>query len=177
MVEFELLGIPTAFIDIFNQIYEILTSNLSWMIISFVFAMMILAVHLISLLSINYAKEVALGVGAAIGLICMLMIAIVAEINISILSVLVGSIISFGLIAVVKFFDKVMDYKRTERVRFEDDDYMYYVKMIPKVKKAEAVEVYEKREESGVDEDEDSNLYRPPVRPSRPNIPPNMPPR
>jgi len=183
MVEFELLEIPTAFLEIFHQIYEILTGNLGWMLIGFVFAMMILAVHLISLLSINYSKDIALGIGAAIGLICMLMIGIVADVDLSIIGIFIGSIVSFGLIIVVKFFDKVVDYNRTERVKFEDDDYVYYVKMIPKVKTSEAETT--KTTDGEDDDEEDSNLYRPVSRPyvptsappPRPNTPPQRPSR
>jgi hypothetical protein len=33
---------------------------------------------------------------------------------------------------VVEFFMMDLDYARTERVQFEDDDYYYYVKAVPK---------------------------------------------
>jgi hypothetical protein len=39
-----------------------------------------------------------------------------------------------GLIAIVlEFFKRVLDYTAIERVQFEDDDYYYYVKAVPKV--------------------------------------------
>ncbi|MDR2168147.1 MAG: hypothetical protein LBE35_09920 [Clostridiales bacterium] len=133
MQEFDLFEIPAAFFEIFGQIFEILTTNLSWILIGFVFAMMILAVHLISLLAINHAKDIALGIGAAIGLICMIMVQVVAAVNLSILSIFLGSIISFGIVWVIKFFDKVVDYKRVERVKFEDEENVYYVRIVPKI--------------------------------------------
>ena len=171
MAEFELMEIPSAFMEIFSQVFEILTGNAGWVVIGFVFAMMILAVHLISLLSINYAKEISLIVGAAIGLVCMLMIAVVTDVDVSALGVIIGSLVSLGLVFVAKFFDKVVDYSRAERVRFEDDDYVYYVKMFPKVKSKSAPEAVK----ADADEDEDDdNLYRPPLR-QRPNAADNRP--
>jgi len=172
MAEFELMEIPSAFMEIFAQVFEILTGNIGWVVIGFVFAMMILAVHLISLLSINYAKEISLIVGAAIGLVCMLMIAIVTDIDISVLGIILGSIISLGLVFVIKFFDNVVDYSRAERVKFEDDDYVYYVKMFPKVKPKSATEA--PKTTADEDDDEDDNLYKPPVR-QRPNSADNRP--
>lgn len=34
---------------------------------------------------------------------------------------------------VLKFFCFNLDYSRTERVQFEDDEYYYYVKAVPKI--------------------------------------------
>ena len=42
-------------------------------------------------------------------------------------------IISALLMLVVEFFAFNMDYSRTEKVQFEDDEYYYYVKAVPKV--------------------------------------------
>jgi hypothetical protein len=47
-------------------------------------------------------------------------------------SLLVGSVISLLIEFVIQFFCMNLDYARTERVQFEDDDYYYYVKAIPK---------------------------------------------
>ena len=33
----------------------------------------------------------------------------------------------------IEFFSFNLDYSRTEKVQFEDDDYYYYVKAVPKV--------------------------------------------
>ena len=133
-LEFDLVEMPLAFLDVFAEVYEALTTNLSWVIIGFVFAMMVLSVHLISRLAIDYAKDIALAIGAAIGLICMLMVAAVLDIDISFLSIILGSIVSVGIIWIVKFFDMVLDYKKVEKVQFDDDDNVYYVKIVPKVK-------------------------------------------
>jgi len=134
--EMDLMELPVAFMDIFGQFYEIVTTNLAWVIIGFVFAMMILAVHLISMLSMARAKDIALGLGAFIGLVSMIMIVAVAEVPLTMVGIIVGSLVSVGLVFVAKFFDNVVDYARVERVKFDDDDNVYYVKIVPKVKAA-----------------------------------------
>ncbi len=47
--------------------------------------------------------------------------------------VLLGCVLSFGILLVIGFFTYNVDYSRVENVQFEDDDYYYYVKAIPKV--------------------------------------------
>ena len=43
-------------------------------------------------------------------------------------------IVSILIMLLIRFFDNVLDYKRAQRVQFEDDEYYYYVKAVPKVK-------------------------------------------
>ena len=44
----------------------------------------------------------------------------------------VGNIISLLIAFILQFLFMNLDYARTERVQFEDDDYYYYVKAVPK---------------------------------------------
>jgi hypothetical protein len=49
------------------------------------------------------------------------------------LAIILGSALGAGIAAVIHFFAFYVDYTRTENVQFEDDDYYYYVKAVPKV--------------------------------------------
>ncbi len=51
--------------------------------------------------------------------------------------VLIGCLVSCGILLVVWFFTYNLDYSREEKVQFEDDDYYYYVKAIPKRKSSD----------------------------------------
>ena len=44
-----------------------------------------------------------------------------------------GSILSTGIGFLIEFLCFNLDYSRTEKVQFEDDEYYYYVKAVPKV--------------------------------------------
>ena len=58
--------------------------------------------------------------------------ALLPGVTVGIIGLLLGSFASAALAFGIKFFVFSVDYSRTERVQFEDDEYYYYVKAIPK---------------------------------------------
>ena len=52
--------------------------------------------------------------------------------NMAILSLILGSVLAVLAALVLEFFIFSVDYSRTEIVQFEDDEYYYYVKAVPK---------------------------------------------
>lgn len=59
---------------------------------------------------------------------------LIFELNYSIVRVFVEGILAMGLAVVVQFFEGIGDFSRMEKVSFEDDEYIYYVKAVPKIK-------------------------------------------
>jgi hypothetical protein len=59
--------------------------------------------------------------------------ALMFDIDISLAGVIIGTVIALLLVTVLRFFVFNVDYSRTEKVQFEDDEYYYYVKAVPKV--------------------------------------------
>ena len=51
---------------------------------------------------------------------------------------MIGSLIGILIAVVIQFGKGIVDYQRTELLQFEDDDYYYYVKAIPKLSVAES---------------------------------------
>lgn len=49
-----------------------------------------------------------------------------------IVGLILGNVVALAIGFVIQFFCMNLDYARTERVQFEDDDYYYYVKAVPK---------------------------------------------
>lgn len=90
------------------------------------------AVYLIRRLPIRQAWIIASGIGALSQLLILLIGAMVYNTDISIVGALFGSIASFGVGAAISFFLFNLDYTRIENTQFEDDDYYYYVKAVPK---------------------------------------------
>ena len=130
--EIDLFALPTTFLETFNQIFTQISTDFNWVLLGFVFSMMVLAVYLISLVGINYSKEIAVGIGAAVGMVCMIMVVFVTDLELNILGIIISSIFSAGIVLAIRFFDIVLDYNRVENVNFEDEDNVYYVKIIPK---------------------------------------------
>ena len=71
--------------------------------------------------------------GALANILILLFGDLMYNTNLSILGVIIGSVISVLLVKVLEFFVFNVDYSRTEFVQFEDDEYYYYVKAVPKV--------------------------------------------
>lgn len=59
---------------------------------------------------------------------------LIFELNYSIVRVFLESVLAMGLAVVVQFFEGIGDFSRMEKVSFEDDEYIYYVKAVPKIK-------------------------------------------
>jgi len=131
--ELDLIAMPMTFLDLYTTIYEALTTNIDWVVWAFVLAMAVLAVYAISRLSIRYAKDIAIGAGALVILLGLGIAGGVAGIDIPMGSVFGGTFSSLILVFIIRFFDSILDYKKVERVQFEDEENCYYVKVVPKI--------------------------------------------
>ena len=107
--------------------------NKAMMLMIAAFAVTIILVYLIRRLSIDYAWTIAIVAGAFVNMMILLVGDFMFDTNVSIPGLLVGSIFAILIAIVVEFFAFHVDYSRTEKVQFEDDEYYYYVKAVPKV--------------------------------------------
>lgn len=89
-------------------------------------------VYIIRRLSVDHAWTVAIFVGAVSNVVILLLGDLTYGTGISTASTIIGSAVSVLLAKIVQFFAFNVDYTRTEYVQFEDDEYYYYVKAIPK---------------------------------------------
>ena len=97
------------------------------------FAVTIVIVYVIRRASVNYSWRIAIVTGSVSLIVCILIGDLALDTHISFLGVILGTVVSAALMLVVEFFAFNVDYSRTENVQFEDDDYYYYVKAVPKV--------------------------------------------
>ena len=97
------------------------------------FGITIIMVYLIRRLSIDYAWTIAMVAGVVVDIMVLLVGDLMFDTNVSLFGVIFGNIIAFLLAVVLQFFAFNVDYSRTEKVQFEDDEYYYYVKAVPKV--------------------------------------------
>ncbi|MFR8755782.1 MAG: hypothetical protein ACLVG5_03065 [Clostridium sp.] len=93
----------------------------------------ILVVYLIRRLSIDYAWLAAIVTGSVAELVVIFIGDFVFGVPAAPLEMVVGMLVSAALAALYNFFIFSVDYSRTEYVQFEDDDYYYYVKAVPKM--------------------------------------------
>lgn len=117
----------------FKFIIDGLIKNREMVVTIAAFAMTVVVVYLLRRLSIDYAWTIAMTAGAVVNIMVLLVGDLIFEINQPLLGVILGTVISFLLVLVLQFFVFYVDYSRTEKVQFEDDEYYYYVKAVPKV--------------------------------------------
>ncbi len=93
----------------------------------------LIVTRLVSRLKADYSRRIGIGVGIATGVMIMLFSIFVFSIRLSVPLLIVGYAVS-GLIAfAVDFMILPLNYLQTEYAQFEDDDYYYYVKAVPKM--------------------------------------------
>ncbi|MFG6339287.1 MAG: hypothetical protein K1W31_12870 [Lachnospiraceae bacterium] len=117
----------------FKFIIDGLIKNREMVVTIAAFSITVIIVYLLRRLSIDYAWTIAMTAGAVVNIMVLLVGDLIFEINQSLPGVILGTVISFLLVLILQFFVFYVDYSRTEKVQFEDDEYYYYVKAVPKV--------------------------------------------
>lgn len=96
------------------------------------FVVVILAVQLIRTRQFDYAWRIAIIAGGVLYLVLMLAGSMYFGFSIPVASQVIFTVVAVLLGIVLEFFVFGGDYTRTERLEYEDDDYYYYVKAVPK---------------------------------------------
>ena len=117
----------------FKIIIDGILNNKEMIVTIVAFAVTLILVYLIRRMSIDYAWTIAMVAGALVNIMVLLIGDLMFDTNVSLLSAILGTIVSFLITLVLQFFVFHVDYSRTENVQFEDDEYYYYVKAVPKV--------------------------------------------
>ena len=110
---------------------QILVNREMWCSI-IAFAICLLLVYNVRRMSVDYSWEIAIVAGTLGNINAMAYGYIIMDIRLSYISLILGSVVAVMIAFVVKFFVFAVDYTRTERLQYEDDEYYYYVKAVPK---------------------------------------------
>lgn len=116
-----------------TMIIDGLVQNKLMMLTVVAFVVTTVVVWMIKSMSIDYSWTIAIGTGMVINMVVLLVGEFSLDLSSSVASVVVGNLIAAAIMLIVQFFFFAVDYTRTERVSFEDDDYVYYVKAVPKM--------------------------------------------
>ena len=117
----------------FKYLIDGIIGNKEMFVMVIAFAVTVILVYIIRRMNIDYAWTIAIIVGGLADILILLIGDLMYTTNIPILGVILGSILAFGVVKVIQFFVFNVDYARTERVQFEDDEYYYFVKAVPKI--------------------------------------------
>lgn len=93
----------------------------------------ILVVNLVRTRAINHAWKIASAAGAVVCVVVALVGNIMLKGELSYASLVLSAAAGIVLGVALEFLFFCVDYSRTENIQFEDDEYYYYVKAVPKV--------------------------------------------
>ncbi len=116
-----------------RMIVDGILDNKAMLVMVVAFAITVIVVYLIRRMSVDYSWTIAMVAGAIIDLVILLVGDLLYDTNISVINAILGSIAAVAAAKVIEFFRFCVDYSRTEKVQFEDDEYYYYVKAVPKM--------------------------------------------
>ena len=97
------------------------------------FAITVIVVYLIRRMSVDHSWTIAMVAGVMIEVMILLVGDLMYDTNLSIVSALLGAVVTLIACKIIEFFRFCLDYSRTEKVQFEADEYYYYVKAVPKM--------------------------------------------
>lgn len=109
-----------------------ITGNKEMFLAVGVFFVACLVVYFVRRLSVEHAWAIAIVLGTIIQLCGIFVGSIMLKLSGQTLLWIIGGILSMLIGFMLEFFFMNLDYDRTERVQFEDDEYYYYVRAVPK---------------------------------------------
>lgn len=121
------------FTMVITQLLDGLMARTDTVLLLIIMASVFLVVYALRRLSVPYAWQIALFCGAAAFLALLFVGGFFMETTLTVGSMLPGILAAIVIGEAVTFFCWGLEYKKTQRLQFEDDDYYYYVKAVPKV--------------------------------------------
>jgi len=138
------------YIDVVNNLFK----HKEMFITVAIFAVVIFVMWLVRKMRFEFVFELTIVLGAIINIIGFLLANLQMDINVGTGSMILGTIGSMLIVFAAQFFRVVLDYTAVEHVQFEDDDYYYYVKAVPKI----GVTMLQKNVTTFSDEEEQEEL-------------------
>ncbi|MCL1862512.1 MAG: hypothetical protein FWF78_02980 [Defluviitaleaceae bacterium] len=130
----EILGeLPSAFSDIYSTLMGGIAPFNTWIFTAIIFSMVIVLVYFVSRQAIDFAKEIAIGLGCVMMIFGFIVSVLFSDGTINIGLMILGTVICGCIALLVRFLDGILDYQRAESVQFEDDNNYYHVRIVPKV--------------------------------------------
>ena len=117
------------YIDVVNSLFK----HKEMFLTAAIFAAVIFIMWLVRRLRFEFVFEITIVLGAIINILGFLLANLQLNINVGTGDMILGTVVSMLLVFVAQFFRVVLDYTSVEHVQFEDDDYYYYVKAVPKI--------------------------------------------
>lgn len=110
----------------------VFTDKAMWVTL-FSFILCVLVVYCVRRREIDHAWKIAIASGAVVNLLVIGCGCTLVNSKVSFVALILGNIVAIAVGIILELFLFSVDYSRSEHLQFEDDEYYYYVKAIPKV--------------------------------------------
>lgn len=120
-------------LQLYTFVIDSLISNRQMIMSIIIFAIILTVVYYVRRMKFDYAFEISIAAGALTSILGFLISYLIFDQSEQIFIMIVGTILSGGIVYVIQFFKLTLDYTGVEHAQFEDDVYYYYVKAVPKV--------------------------------------------
>ena len=117
---------------------ESLLKNRQMLVLIIAVAVTIIVVYIIRRQKIDHSWKIAIIVGSIIQFLILVVGQIALKSDFNIALIITGVILGVAAAYICNIVFFALDYKRTEYVQYEDDEYYYYVKAVPKINVANA---------------------------------------
>ena len=117
------------YIDVVNNLFK----NKEMFVTAGIFAVVIVVMWLVRKMRFEFVFELTIVLGGLVNILGFLLADLQMDINVGNGGVIFGTIASMLIVMIAQFFRMVLNYMSVEHVQFEDDDYYYYVKAVPKI--------------------------------------------
>ena len=125
-------SLPEMAVRFIRIVQDVFGNELMW-VMAAAFAAAILVVFIVKNLSVDYSWSIAIIAGVIIQLAIIFIGDMRFNLPVSAGSMIIGILLSVLAALIYQFFVFAVDYTRTEYLQYEDDEYYYYVKAVPKI--------------------------------------------
>ncbi len=120
-------------INLFQVLVNQLAGNAELYVTICIFAVVMVVVYVIRNMGKKYSFEIAIVTGILLNTVLALLANYLFAISLDIVRFLIGSLISAILVWIIQFFRLSLNYASVENLQFEDEEYYYYVRAVPKM--------------------------------------------
>lgn len=121
-------------IALVQQFLDEIMKNQNMYVMVFSLCAVTLLTYFVRMRKMAFSFEISIVLASVAHLILLLVGNLLFDSNFSVAWTIGGNIISAILAYLIHFFHMVLDYGSMEEVQFEDEDYYYYVRAVPKLK-------------------------------------------
>lgn len=120
-------------LTLYTSVIDRLIKNQQMILTIGIFSLIIVVVYIVRRQRFDYAREISIAAGALTCILGFLICDLKLDISEQIGSMILGTLGASLLAVIAQLFYLTLDYTGIEYVQFEDDDYYYYVKAVPKM--------------------------------------------